>query len=169
MMTFRCAKFFSFFKPKASYTVGNRVVCRMESDNNWHRGRIIDINKDSADSKLDAIRYLVTFNFQRDDKNRWVHADELLDDVLCGDSMRETKGYGIIFLDRQSYYRFGKMKSADIRSLIIMRQCKICQKMFRFIEAHEKECGFGKRKKGLKVKFNEVIQIRTIPNLDGEI
>lgn len=157
------------FPTKATYAVEDRVVCRMESNNNWHRGRIIDIDMTNGCSP-NVHKYLITFNFHRHDKNRWAFADELLDDVICGDPRSETIGYGIIFMDRRSYFGFGKMKSAQIKRLIIMRQCKCCQKFFRFIEVHEKQQhGLRKRKIGRKVKFNVVPQIHMIPNSNDEI
>lgn len=138
----------------------------MESDNNWHRGKIIDVERTAAGSA-----YLITFNFHRDDKNRWANANELLDDdAICGDPRNKTIGYGIVFLDRRSYYGFGKMRSAEIKRLIIVRQCTICKKFFRFIDAHEKqEHGLKKKQKAHQVKFNEVIQVRMIPNLCEDI
>lgn len=140
----------------------------MKSDNNWHRGNIIDIDKINGDSP-DALKYLITFNFHRDDKNRWAYANELLDDAIFGDPKSVTIGYGIIFLDRRSHYGFGKMKAAQTRRLIIVRQCTICQKFFRFIDVHEKRVhGFGKMKKGRKVTFNDVPQIQIISDQDDE-
>lgn len=156
-----------FFIQKDAYRIEDRVVCRMESDNHWHRGKIIEVKKTNADSS-DALIYLVTFNFYRKDKNRWANANELLDDAICGDPRNETIGYGILFLDRRSYYGFGTMKAAQIRRLIIVRQCSTCQKFFRFIEVHEKqEHGLGKRNNGRKVKFIDIPQIQMIPNLNG--
>lgn len=112
------------------------------------------------DASSDPLRYLVKFNFYKDDRNFWAVANELLDDVLCGDRKRDTLGYGIIFLDRHSVYAFGSMESAKIKRLIIMRQCKKCQKFFRFIQLHErKEHELGKKKNELKVKFNDTPQI----------
>lgn len=134
----------------------------MESDNNWHRGKIIDVKKISGDSS-NVSKYLVTFNFYREDKNRWACANELLDDAICGDPRHETIGYGLIFLDRRSYYGFGEMKPSQIKRLIIVRPCSICQKFYRFIEEHEK------KEKRRKVQFNDTPQIRIIPNLDGDI
>lgn len=139
----------------------------MESDSNWHRGKIIDIDKTDGDSS-DALKYLITFNFHRDNKNQLAHANELLDDAICGDPKSETVGYGIVFLDRRSYYSFGKMTTAQIKRLIIVRQCTICQKFYRFIDAHEKQAhGIGQMNKGRKVQFNDVPQIRVIADNDG--
>lgn len=142
----------------------NRVVCRMESDNNWHRGKIIGVKKSEA-----VLNYLVTFNYYRNEKNRWANANELLDDAICGDPWNETFGYGIIFLDRRSYYEFGEMTAAQIKRLIIVRPCAICQKFFRFIDAHEKQVhGLRKKETGRLVTFNDIPQVRIIPNLsDG--
>lgn len=149
---------------KASYEIEDRVVCRMEFDNNWHRGKIIDVERTDAGST-----YLVTFNFYRDDKNRWANANELLDDAICGDPRYETIGFGIIFLDRRSYYGFGEMTSAEIKRLVIVRQCTICQKFFRFVDVHEKqEHGLKKKENAHQVKFNDFVQVRTIPNQNDD-
>lgn len=141
----------------------------MESDNNWHRGKIIDIDKTDGDSP-DNLKYLITFNFYPANDDRWAFANELLDDTICGDQISETIGYGIIFLDRRSFYNFGEMKSAQIKRLIVVRQCMLCQKFFRFIDAHEKrEHGLGQRKKRRNVEFNDAPQIRVTDENDGEI
>ena len=106
----------------------------MESSNHWHRGRIIGIDE-CIDDASDTLQYLVAFNFYSNDRNQWVFANELLDDAICGDPRNETIGYGILFLDRKSYFGFGQMESAQLKRLIIMRHCKICRRFFRFIEA----------------------------------
>lgn len=138
----------------------------MQADSKWwHRGKILKIRN----IKSSPLRYLVKFNFYQDDKNRWVDAHELLDDGICGDPISQTKGYGIILLDRRSYYPFGNMAPAQIKRLIIMRHCKDCQKFFRFIEVHEKEHGVGKCKKNLRVKFDEILKIQLIPKLDDGV
>lgn len=146
------------------YEIEDHVVCRMGFDNNWHRGKIVDVARTDAGST-----YLITFNCYQDDKNRWANATELLDDAICGDPRNETVGHGIIFLDRQSYYGFGEMASAQIKCLIIVRQCTICQKFFRFVDVHEKqEHGLKKTRNALQVKFNDCTQVRIIPNLDDD-
>lgn len=158
-----------YFYTKAAYLVGDHVVCRMESDSNWHRGKIIEIDRTNGSSP-DAFKYFITFNFHREDKNHWANANELVDDAICGDPKTMTIGYGIIFSDRRSHYGFGKMKAPQIRRLIIMRQCTICQKFFRFIDVHEKrEHGFGQTKRGRNVTFNDVLQIKTISDENDEV
>lgn len=145
--------------------VEDRVVCRMESDGNWHRGKVIAIRKPYAGPE-----YLITFNFHRIEKNRWANANELLDDAICGDPRNETIGYGIIFLDRESYYGFGEMTTAQIKRLIIVRQCKICRKFFRFIDVHEKKAhGLRKKETDRKVIFNDLPEIHVIPNLNEDV
>lgn len=153
------------FRKEASYEKDDRVVCRMELDNHWHRGKIINVERTDAGSA-----YLVTFDFHRDDKNRWANANELLDDAICGDTRNGTIGYGIIFLDRRSYRGFGEMKSAEMKRLIIVRQCTICQQFFRFVDTHEKQKhGLKKREKAQKVRFSDTIQVRMIPNFCDDI
>lgn len=152
------------FRKKASFEIEDRVVCRMESDNNWHRGKIMDVERTDAGSA-----YIVTFNFYRDDKNRWANANELLDDAICDDPRNETFGFGFVFLDRRSYYGFGNMKSADIKRLIIVRQCTVCQKFFRFVDTHEKrKHGLKKKEKAQQVSFDDTTQVQMLPDLSNE-